>query len=72
MPDAQHCLAMADEADRLATIVSYGRDKVRLKAQAQSWRERADAMTAPPPSQDYVSMAGPPRSVMDWLRRRLA
>ncbi|WP_174301806.1 hypothetical protein [Caulobacter sp. S45] len=60
-------MAMADEADRLASIVSYGRDKVRLKEQAQSWREQAVALeTAPALS----SAEHEPRGMIGWLRRR--
>ena len=70
MPDAQHCLAMAEEADRLACVVSYGRDKVRLKAQAESWRERAQAMAAAPPP--TVAVEHRSFAVIGWLRRRKA
>ena len=59
MPNAQHCLAMAEEADRLASIVSYGRDKVRLKEQAKSWREQAEAMVGAPPPHACETEAHP-------------
>ena len=47
MSSPQHCLAMADEADRLAGIVSYERDKVRLRTQADAWRQMARALSSP-------------------------
>ena len=69
MPNPQHCLAMAEEADRLASIVSYERDKVRLKEQAESWRERAEALASVP--SQHLSIAQDKRTgVMGWLRRR--
>ena len=68
MPNAQHCLAMAEEADRLASIVSYGRDKVRLKEQAKSWREQAQAMASAPPQVCDAERRS--RGVVGWLRRR--
>ena len=37
---------MADEADRLADVVSYTRDKVRLREQAETWRLKAQQMDA--------------------------
>ena len=68
MSTAQHCREMADEADRLASIVSYARDKVRLKQQADSWRARAEAMESPtPPRPQAQEAAG---GVRGWLRRR--
>ena len=69
MPNAQHCLAMAEEADRLASIVSYGRDKVRLKEQAENWREQAQAM-ASAPLQHVCEAEAQSRSLVGWLRRR--
>ncbi len=69
MPDAQHCLAMADEAERLASIVSYGRDKLRLKEQAQNWREQAEAMANAP---NLSNEGRRPGGVIGWLRRRQA
>ncbi len=69
MPSAQHCLEMAEEADRLASIVSYARDKVRLKEQAQDWRARAEVLTSAAPvaaSDADVKRGG----MIGWLRRR--
>ena len=67
MSTADHCRAMADEADRLAAIVSYGRDKVRLREQAVTWRAKAAALDAEPPVEeaDHGCRFG-------WLRRRRA
>ncbi len=68
MSTAENCRAMAEEADRLAAIVSYGRDKVRLQEQATSWRARAQAMDALPvlPHEAACETGG----VFGWLRRR--
>ena len=68
MQTAEQCRAMADDADRLADIVSYARDKHRLRQQAESWRAKAVELehqpaTAPEPH--------PHRSRLDWLRRLL-
>ena len=70
MSTADHCRAMAEEADRLAAIVSYGRDKLRLQEQARSWRARAETMDALPfpPHQAACDTGG----VFGWLRRRRA
>ena len=75
MPDAEHCLALADEAERLAAIVSYARDKTRLKQQAESWREKAKVMEA----ERAVARADPDvskvkarRGLAGWMRRRSA
>jgi hypothetical protein len=67
MSTADHCRAMADEADRLASIVSYARDKVRLREQAESWRAKAAALDAAPVSPTPTSDAG---GMFGWLRRR--
>ena len=72
MANAEHCLAMADEAERLAAIVSYGRDKTRLKQQADCWREKARAMEAARPEPHRGSETSPTMrgGVMAWLHRR--
>ena len=44
MSSPERLRARADEAERLAGIVSYGRDKERLAAQAAEMREQADAL----------------------------
>ena len=74
MPTAEHCLAMADEADRLAAIVSYGRDKARLKQQAQDYRVQAQALSQTSPAAQHGEMAHGEGSsgVIAWLRRRRA
>ena len=75
MPDAEHCLAMADEAERLAAIVSYARDKTRLKQQADSWREKARAMEAERASACQgrrTEARTVRRGVLGWLPRRHA
>ena len=64
---ADHCRAMADEADRLAAVVSYTRDKVRLKAQADDWRAKAAALDAAPPEAASVQVHG---GLAGWIRRR--
>ena len=67
MSTADHCRAMADEADRLAVVVSYAHDKVRLKQQADSWRAKAAALEAKPPEAAAAEVSG---GVFNWLRRR--
>ena len=71
MANAQHCLAMAEEAERLASIVSYGRDKVRLKEQAKSWREQAESLDSGTPHK-LADREDRHVGVMVWLRRRWA
>ncbi len=71
MANAEHYLAMAEEADRLAAIVSYGRDKTRLKLQADSWRERAQMLQAQRPTElPAPETGGGPNGVRHWLRQR--
>ena len=67
MSTADHCRAMAEEADRLASVVSYGRDKQRLQQQAANWRARAADVEARAPV--AAAEAAAP-GVMNWLRRR--
>ena len=75
MADAEHCLAMAAEAERLAAIVSYARDKTRLREQAQTWREKAEAVEAERSlkgASSEAAAAGARGSMIGWLRRRSA
>ena len=69
MSTADHCRAMAEEADRLATLVSYSRDKDRLREQAASWRAKAAVLEAQPPPPATTARTG---GVFAWLRRRRA
>jgi hypothetical protein len=64
MSTADHCRAMADEADRLAAIVSYARDKVRLKEQAACWRAKAAALDVQPASAEPAKPG-----MFAWLAR---
>ena len=66
MPTAANCRARAEEAERLARLVSYERDRARLLRQAQEWREKADALEAA-----AASAPEPPRATADRLRRWL-
>ena len=66
MSTADHCKAMAEEADRLASVVSYARDKDRLKQQAECWRAKAAELETQAEPEADESRGG----VMGWLRRR--
>ena len=66
MSTADHCKAMAEEAERLASVVSYARDKVRLKEQAESWRAKAAELEAHVEPEADETRTG----VMSWLRRK--
>ena len=46
MSEPERCLQQAEEAERMASLVSYERDRVRLMRQAAEWRERAAALEA--------------------------
>ena len=78
MSSSQHCLAMADEADRLAGIVSYERDKTRLRSQADAWRQMARALSEPVEALAVASDAQPALrmkkavGMAGWLGRRWA
>jgi hypothetical protein len=65
MSTADHCRAMAEEADRLASIVSYARDKVRLREQAASWRAKALALEASPVAAPVVRRRP---AIFGWVR----
>lgn len=66
MLTAETCLQRAAEAERLAALVSYERDRVRLTRQAAEWRDKAAELAAAPaaPTDEEA-----PRS---WLRRLFA
>jgi hypothetical protein len=68
MPTADHCRAMAEDAERLASIVSYTRDKVRLREEAQGWRTKAAELDAKAASAEPQAPSAP--RLMGWLRRR--
>ena len=55
-PTAEYCLTMAAEAERLASIVSYTRDKTRLAQQAQTWRDQAANAAARGPADAPASL----------------
>jgi hypothetical protein len=61
--------ARAEEAERLADLVSYGRDKDRLNAQAAELRQQADVLET---QLDMEALPPPPRRRLPaWLRRLL-
>ncbi len=61
----------AEEAERLASVVSYERDRLRLTQQAEDWRTRADVLEASYPS--LAPAPSPPErpSLLDRLRQAL-
>jgi hypothetical protein len=61
--------ARAEEAERLADLVSYGRDKERLNAQAAELRQQAELLET---SLNMKALEPPPRRRLPaWLRRLL-
>jgi TPR repeat protein len=70
MPTADDCRAMAAEADRLAALVSYTRDKVRLREQAEEWLRRAAELDAKP-SAEAAARLGVHGGLTSWIRRRI-
>jgi hypothetical protein len=70
MSTPERLRARAEEAERLADIVSYGRDKERLNAQAAEMRERADALEAR--QQLIEATPAPRRKLPAWLTRWLS
>lgn len=68
MPTADQCRARAEEAERLARIVSYERDRTRLLIQVKEWRDEADRLDAQAPA--AAPLQSPP-GVASHLRRWL-
>jgi hypothetical protein len=66
MTTPERCRARAEEAERLATIVAYGRDKERLLDEAAEWRARAEAMEAE--REAAAARPEPEPTVLDRLR----
>jgi hypothetical protein len=50
MPSSIELRNQADTADQLAQVISYAKDKSRMKAQAVDLRRRADEMDRKPPA----------------------
>ncbi len=71
MPTAAHCRARAEEAERLARLVSYERDRTRLLHQAQEWRDKADALDAQAEAGPAASAQAPSAAAAGRLRRWL-
>ena len=71
MSTSEHCRAMALEADRLASIVSYGRDKDQLREQANQWRAKAQCIETEQLDAQQVAACSNTSGVgkvMKWLR----
>ena len=48
MFDRQQCLQKARQAEELASVVAYAKDKERLRSEAASWRAEAERCGLPP------------------------
>ena len=59
------CIARAEEAERLAALVSYERDRARLTRQAAEWR----ALAAEPSQTRPVEERTPRPTMRDRLTR---
>ena len=70
MPTADQCRARAEEAERLARLVSYERDRERLLRQAQEWRDRANALDAAPPVAESEPQPAAASKIRRWLGLR--
>lgn len=57
MFDQRQCLTKAEEAERLAAMVSYGTDKARLQAEAASWRDQAKRAAQAEPGRGDAAQA---------------
>ena len=70
MSTPQRCIAQAEEAERLAALVSYARDRARLTREAAEWRARAVELeaSAPPAPEDGTSAPTGVRRLAAWLR----
>ena len=66
MPTSNQCRARADEAERLAELVSYDRDRTRLTRQAAELRAEADVLEAEETA-TRMAAAEPPPTVIDRL-----
>ncbi len=66
MPNPEGYLAQADEAERMAAVVSYGRDREALMRQAAAWRAQAAALEGEEPA---AAADPPPPEAASWLAR---
>ena len=71
MPTAADCRARAEEAERLARLVSYERDRTRLLHQAQEWRDKAAALEAQVASAGSDELEPPAGQAASRFRRWL-
>jgi hypothetical protein len=70
MSKSERYRARAEEAERLASLVSYGRDKERLIAQATELHAKADAAEASDAEPAPTPVRAPPRRRWpSWIRR---
>lgn len=69
MPTSKQCRARADEADRLASLVSYDRDRTRLTLQAAELRAQADALEAEETANRLAAAERPEPGFIGRLRR---
>lgn len=70
MPTPERCLARAEEAERLASMVSYARDRERLIRQAAEWRARAEDLARTRAGPSPAPARDPPlRRLLRRLRR---
>ncbi len=67
MSTPEHCHAQAQEAEQLASLVSYGQDRERLTTQAQAWRDKAAALEAQAAA--AAVEAAPRPSLVDRVRQ---
>ena len=67
MSTPERCLAQAEEAERMASVVSYERDRERLTRQAAEWRARAEELRAE--QLQAPAAPAPAAPAPSWLRR---
>lgn len=69
MSTPESCIARAEEAERLAALVSYGRDRARLGRQAAEWRACAAELQARPHEETALRPTLRARLAKVWRRR---
>lgn len=69
MTTSETCIGRAEEAERLAALVSYERDRVRLTRQAAEWRARAAELQVVAPPEPVTPPSLRDRLFQVWRRR---